>query len=383
MNLNDLKLGILGGGQLGKMLCLAASNWNLDTSVLDPSFDCPSALVATSFYKGDFRDYDDVYRFGNTVDLLTIEIEHVNVEALIKLKENGLEIRPAPEIIALIQNKGKQKEFYASKNLPTADFKIFKNKELILKSIELGELKFPFVQKLCKHGYDGRGVLVVKSEGDLRKLLDGESLIEKLVNIKKEISVMVAQNKKGEIRCFPPVDMVFNSKANLVEFLICPSSLSNEFKSEAISLAEKTIKLLGLCGILAVEMFIDIEDNILINEVAPRPHNSGHHTIEASYTSQYEQCLRAILDLPLGNTDIKVPSVMVNILGDPDYEGKALYEGLENCMKIEGANFHIYGKNETKPYRKMGHVTVLDKELSSAKEKAMFIKKNLRVIANE
>ncbi|MGH7885959.1 MAG: 5-(carboxyamino)imidazole ribonucleotide synthase, partial [Thermodesulfobacteriota bacterium] len=290
---------------------------------------------------------------------------------------------PAPEIIALIQNKGQQKQFYASKNLPTADFKIFRNKELILKSIELGELKFPFVQKLCKHGYDGRGVLIIKNKSDAKKLLDGESLVEKLIDIKKEISVITAQNKRGEVRSFPPVDMVFNSKANLVELLICPSSLSNEFQREAISLAEKTIKLLGLCGILAVEMFIDIEDNILINEVAPRPHNSGHHTIEASYTSQYEQCLRAILDLPLGNTDMKVPSVMVNILGDPDYEGKAFYEGLEDCMKIEGANFHIYGKNETKPYRKMGHVTVLDKELSSAKEKAMFIKKNLRVMANE
>ncbi len=383
MDFNNFKLGILGGGQLGKMLCQAASKWNLNTSVLDPSYECPSAFVATNFYHGDFNNYDDVYKFGNNVDLLTIEIEHVNTDALFKLTELGLDVRPTPQILSLIKDKGEQKKFYKSKKLPTCDFEIYKDKNEILKAIELKKLGLPFVQKLCKGGYDGKGVLVVKNESDLKELLDGESLVEKLVDIQKEISVVAAQNKKGEIKCFPPVEMVFNSKANLVELLLCPADLNENLWKRAINLAEETISSLGLYGILAVEMFLDQSNEILINEVAPRPHNSGHHTIEASYTSQYEQCLRALLDLPLGNTDIKTPSVMVNILGHPDYMGEAVYEGLEDCMSISGANFHIYGKKETKPYRKMGHVTVVDKELSSAREKAMLIKNSLKVVSNE
>lgn len=383
MNFNNFKIGILGGGQLGKMLCLAASNWNLNTSVLDPSLDCPAAFVATNFYQGDFNNYDDVYNFGKNVDLLTIEIEHVNTDALFKLAELGLDIRPSPEILSLIKDKGKQKEFYAKKNLPTSGFKIFKNKEQILQAIQQKQLDIPFVQKSCRDGYDGKGVLLVKNQGDIDKLLDGESLVENLVDIQKEISVVVAQNKKGEIKSFPPVEMVFNSEANLVELLFCPADLNENLCKRAVHLAEETISSLNLYGILAVEMFLDSDNEILINEVAPRPHNSGHHTIEASYTSQYEQCLRALLDLPLDRTDIKIPSVMVNILGHPDYKGEAQYEGIRECMEINGAKFHIYGKNETKPFRKMGHVTIIDTDLSSAREKAILIKENLKVISNE
>ena len=295
----------------------------------------------------------------------------------------GLDVRPSADILSLIKDKGKQKRFYADKGLPTCDFEIFNNKKEILKAIEKKELEIPFVQKLCKGGYDGKGVHLVKNKKDIDELLEGESLVEKLVDIQKEISVVVAQNKNGEIKCFPPVEMIFNSKANLVEFLQCPTDIDESLSKKAIKLAEETISSLGLYGILAVEMFLNKDNEILINEVAPRPHNSGHHTIEASYTSQYEQCLRALLDLPLGNTENIIPSVMVNILGHPDYEGGAVYDGLEECMKIDGANFHIYGKEKTKPFRKMGHVTVVDKELSSAREKAMFIKENLKVISNE
>lgn len=381
LDINNFKLGILGGGQLGKMLCQAASKWDLNTSVLDPAVECPAALLATNFYNGDFTSYKDVYRFGNTVDLLTIEIEHVNTEALVKLRDLGLKINPDPEILKLIQDKGKQKQFYKDNNLPTCEFKILKDKRQILQSLEQKEISIPFVQKSCKHGYDGKGVVVVKNKKHLGNLLDCESVIESLVDIDKEISVIVARNESGEIKCFSPVEMVFNSDANLVELLISPCELDQATLEKTLKLAKDTITLLGLHGILAVEMFLDRKGNLLINEVAPRPHNSGHHTIESATTSQYEQCLRAILNLPLGSTDIRTPSVMVNLLGDPDHNGVAYYEGFNECLSIEGASFHIYGKKETKPFRKMGHVTVLDKDISSATEKALYIKSKLRVVS--
>lgn len=380
-DINRLKLGILGGGQLGKMLCQAASRWNLHTSVLDPSAECPAATLASSYSRGEFADYNDVYEFGKSVDILTIEIEHVSTEALYKLEETGLPVYPAPRILELIQDKGKQKKFYREKKLPTSDFKILNGKNQILGELESGEIKLPFVQKSCKHGYDGKGVQIIKTSGDLDHLLDCESVIEKLVDIEKEISVIVAKSPGGEVSCFEPVEMVFNSDANLVEFLICPCDLDDKYRNNALDLAKQTVTELGLTGILAVEMFIDTAGNLMINEVAPRPHNSGHHTIESAVTSQYEQCLRAILDLPLGNTDIKIPSVMVNLLGDPEQRGITYYEGLVDCMKIEGASIHLYGKKETKPFRKMGHVTVVDKDLSRARKKALHIKNTLRVIS--
>ncbi|NIP29654.1 MAG: ATP-grasp domain-containing protein, partial [Candidatus Dadabacteria bacterium] len=287
MNLHDIKLGILGGGQLGKMLCLAASNWNLQTYVLDPSYDCPSSAVCTNFYSGDLNDYETVYKFGKMVDILTIEIEHVNTDALIRLKEEGLEVRPDPHILKIIQNKGTQKEFYTKNDLPTSDYKIAQNKEEIITCYENGDIKIPFVQKLCKLGYDGKGVKIVKSEDDLNELLDGKSVIEELVDIYKEISVIVSRNNMDQVECFPPVEMLFNSNANLVEYLICPTDLAESIVSDSYDLAINTIKAFDLYGILAVEMFVNNDNKILINEVAPRPHNSGHHTIEASITSQY------------------------------------------------------------------------------------------------
>ena len=381
MDFEQIKLGILGGGQLGKMLCLVASNWNLSTYVLDPSSDCPAASVCTGFSHGNFRNYEDVYAFGKNVDILTIEIEHVNLQALFRLQEEGVVIRPEPHALELIQDKAKQKRFYTSKGLPTADFSVFPGKEAIVAAVESGEIRIPFVQKLSKTGYDGRGVYVVRGKEQLSDLLAGESVVEDLVDVEKEISVIVSRNSAGEMKCFPPVEMVFNSHANIVEFLISPCELDDALFVRACELAEHTIKSFNMCGILAVEMFLSKKGDILINESAPRPHNSGHHTIDAARTSQYEQCLRSILDLPPGDTEIKTPSVMINILGQPGFEGQVRYEGLRGCMSVEGAKFHIYGKTWTKPYRKMGHVTVLDDDISSALEKAKFIMNNLRAVA--
>lgn len=380
-DLGEVRLGILGGGQLGKMLCLEASRWNLRTHVLDPSPDCPAATVCTRFFQGDFRDFEDVCAFGENVDVLTIEIENVNLEALFRLRERGVAVRPEPGAVELIQDKAKQKGFYVSRGLPTADFSVFPGRDEIAAAAARGEVKVPFVQKLSRTGYDGRGVRVVRDEADLGDLLDGESVVEDLVDVEKEISVIASRNPAGRTVCFPPVEMMFDGRANIVEFLVSPCDISPRLGEEARRLAERAIEAFDMCGLLAVEMFLRADGKLLINESAPRPHNSGHHTIDASRTSQYEQCLRAVLDLPPGSTETGTPAVMINILGQPGFEGDVRYEGLCDCMEIEGAKFHIYGKTRTKPYRKMGHVTVLESDVSQALEKARFIKKNLRAIA--
>ncbi len=381
MNFQNVKLGILGGGQLGKMLCLAAAPWNLSTYVLDPSLNCPAASVCTEFCRGNFRNYEDVLRFGKKVDVLTIEIEHVNLDALFHLESLGVVVRPEPHALKIIQDKAEQKKFYSSNGLPTAEFSVFPGKAAIMDAVSCAKIEIPFVQKLTKTGYDGRGVLVVKDEKQLENLLDGESVVEDLISVEKEISVIVSRNSRKEIKCFPPVEMLFNSHANLVEFLISPCDLSQELVRESFRLAERAIESLDMCGILAVEMFISKKGEILVNESAPRPHNSGHHTIEAAFTSQYEQCLRSILDLSPGDTRVKIPSVMINILGQPGFEGEVKYQGISECMEVPGVKLHIYGKTLTKPYRKMGHVTVIDDDVSSALEKARFIKDNLKVIS--
>ncbi len=380
-DLGEVRLGILGGGQLGKMLCLAASRWNLRTYVLDPSADCPAAAVCTRFLRGDFRNFEDVCGFGENVDFLTIEIENVNLPALFRLRERGVVVRPEPEAVELIQDKARQKRFYASRGLPTADFSVFEGKEEIAAAEARGDIRIPFVQKLSRTGYDGRGVRVVGTEADLEDLLEGESVVEDLVDVEKEISVIVSRNPAGETRCFSPVEMMFDPRANIVEFLVSPCDIGRERAEEASRLAERTIEAFDMCGLLAVEMFLSRDGEMLINESAPRPHNSGHHTIDAARTSQYEQCLRAVLGLPPGSTGTTTPSVMINILGQPGFEGAVRYEGLCDCMEVEGAKFHIYGKTRTKPYRKMGHVTVLESDVSRALEKARFIKDNLRAIA--
>lgn len=376
---SNLKMGIIAGGQLGKMLIQEASKWDIITYVLDNNEDCPAGRIASHHVKGSNLDFDSVYRFGKMVDLLTFELENVNIEALKKLKSEGLRIVPDPEILELIQDKGLQKEFYERNGIPTSAFKLFESKSAILNSIEKGEIALPFVQKLRKGGYDGRGVAVISDRNDFHKILTGPSLIEEKVKIAKEISAIVARNAKGEIKCFPVVEMLFDPKANLVDKLICPSSLPAEQAEKIMSVASKIIETLTMEGLLAVEFFIDTQGEILVNEMAPRPHNSGHHTIESIITSQFEQHLRAILNLPLGSTRLNIPSIMINLLGSEGYEGPVVYEGLTESMAIEGVKIHLYGKKITQAYRKMGHVTVLSSSMEEAMEKAEKVKQLIKV----
>jgi len=378
---SEFKLGIIAGGQLGKMLVLAASNWDVKTFVLDADGHCPASSCCTKFIKGNHLDFNDVYNFGKMVDMITFEIESVNIEALKKLKLEGKRISPDPDILEIIQDKGLQKQFYKQNKIPSSTFRLFNDKSEIEKALSSGILKFPFVQKLRKGGYDGKGVAVIKTENDLNMLLEGASVLEDLVDIEKEISIIAARNEKGEVKCFPIVEMEFNEKANLVEKLICPASLNDSLTNEAIDLATKILSSLNLVGILAVEMFIDRQNKIYINEVAPRTHNSGHHTIESVVTSQFEQQLRAIFNFSLGSTKLKLPAVMINLIGEVDHDGAVKYEGLTECMSIEGVKIHLYGKKETKPFRKMGHVTVLASTIDEAKEKAEIVKQKLKVKA--
>jgi len=375
---SDFKLGIIAGGQLGKMLVLAASNWDVKTFVLDTDDHCPASTCCTQFVKGNQLDYDAVIRFGGMVDMITFEIENVNIEALQQLKSEGKKIFPDPDALAIIQDKGLQKEFYKNNKIPSPDFFLFKNKDEIIAATERGTITFPFVQKLRKGGYDGKGVAVIRSQRDVSNLLEGASLVEKLIDIQTEISVIVARNRKGEITCFPVAEMEFN-EANMVEKLICPASLNENIIQQANAIATQLIASFNLCGLLAVEMFVDKNNMVWVNEIAPRPHNSGHHTIESVITSQYEQLLRAIFNFPLGSTQLKMPSVMINLLGEPNYEGPVKYEGLTECMAIEGVKIHLYGKKITKPFRKMGHVTILATSIEEAKEKAGIVKQKLKV----
>jgi 5-(carboxyamino)imidazole ribonucleotide synthase len=378
---SEIKLGIIAGGQLGKMLVLSASNWNVNTYVLDKDDHCPAATSCTFFYKGDQLNFDDVYRFGQLVDVLALELENVNIDALKKLKQEGKRIYPDPDKLEIIQDKGLQKQFYEKIKVPSSSFLLFNGKQEIISAFESGMLTIPFVQKLRKGGYDGRGVSIIRSKHDLINLLDGASVVEELIDIDKEISAIVARNEREEVRCHPTVEMEFNPTANLVEKLICPSTLPEEIENEAENIAIKIITELNLYGLLAVEMFVDKNKKIWVNEIAPRPHNSGHHTIESAITSQFEQLLRAIFNLPLGSTKLKMPAVMINLLGEPGYEGKVRYEGLTECLAVEGVKIHLYGKKTTKPFRKMGHVTVLAPTVDEAKSKADFVKQKLKVVS--
>lgn len=378
---SHLKLGIIAGGQLGKMLIQDASKWDITTYVLDNEAQCPAGSIASHFVKGNPLDYDAVYNFGKMVDLLTFELENINIDALKKLKSEGLIIAPDPETLALIQDKGEQKKFYKTHSIPTSDFDLYESRDTIKKAIADGNISFPFVQKLRKGGYDGRGVAVLHSADELHKLLDGPSVIEQKISIAKEIAVIAARNKKGEIRCYPVVEMMFDASAHLVEKLICPSLCTVEQSEKATTIASEIIELLKMEGILAVEFFIDEQGNILVNEVAPRPHNSGHHTIDSIITSQFEQHLRAILNLPLGSTKLKLPAVMLNILGAEGYEGPVKYEGLTESMAIDGVKIHLYGKKTTKPFRKMGHVTVVASSLENALAKAEKVQQLIKVVS--
>ncbi|MBK9566522.1 MAG: 5-(carboxyamino)imidazole ribonucleotide synthase [Saprospiraceae bacterium] len=375
------KIAILGGGQLGKMLIQAGSRLGLSLSVMDTDRDFPAAFVCSEYVCGDIRNYDDVLAFGMNADVITIEIENVNIEALEELQRRGKKVFPQPEVLKVIKDKGKQKMFYEGNGFPTSEFALYKNADEVIKSIEKQQLEFPFVQKLRTDGYDGRGVEIIKSKDQLSQLFDKPSIVEELVEVDKEIAVIVARNSLGEVSTFPPVEMVFHPTANLVEYLSSPANISKELSLIADDIARRLAESLGIIGLLAVEMFVDKNNKILINEVAPRPHNSGHHTIEACVTSQYEMHLRAILDLPLGQTIQIRPAVMINLLGEPDYTGSPIYHNIEICLAKSGVYPHIYGKKETKPYRKMGHVTITGDNLEDAIETARFVQKNLKVIA--
>jgi 5-(carboxyamino)imidazole ribonucleotide synthase len=372
---SDYKIGVLGGGQLGRMLFQASLDLDIHLYFMDPAENAPCSRVSSNFEVGNLQDFDQVYQFGKDKKVLTIEIEHVNTEALKKLQSEGVKVFPQPEIIEIIQDKGLQKEFYQKHNIPTSAF------TLATTAAEVSErlAKSPFVQKLRKGGYDGQGVQVLKNQSDLSKAFEGPSVLEDLVDFQTEISVICARNEKGDIASFPLVDMEFSEEANLVEFLFSPAELSEEIKKEAQEIAENIIAKLGMVGLLAVEMFVTKDGKVLVNEVAPRPHNSGHQTIEGNKISQYEQHLRAILNLPLGSTEIVKPSVMVNLLGEKGYTGSVWYENLEEVLEIPGVNVHIYGKADTKSYRKMGHVTIVADTLEEAKNRARIVKDTLKV----
>jgi len=377
----DKKVGILGGGQLGKMLCQEASKIGIRLNILEKDDTFPAYGICQDYHYGNFKDYDDVYKFGQQMDIITVEIEAVNTEALHQLQKEGKKVFPQPELLDLIKDKGTQKTFYEDYNLPTSRFELFDTKEEIINAVNEGKWTIPFVQKARKDGYDGQGVQIIRSEADLENLFEVPSLLEDLVDIDKEISVIVARSESGEINSFPVVEMEFHPTANLVEFLFSPSSVTTDQQSEATSIAESIVKEMEIVGLLAVELFLTKSGEILINEVAPRPHNSGHQTIEGNVTSQYGQHLRAILDWPLGSTEARCPSVMVNVLGAEGYKGLAYYDGLEECLKIDGAYMHLYGKKDTKPFRKMGHATIIDNDLETAKEKARKVKSTLKVIS--
>lgn len=370
-------LGVLGGGQLGRMLIQSAINYNQDIHILDPDPNAPCRDLCQKFVNGSLRDFDTVYQFGQGCDIITIEIESVNTEALEKLQKEGKQVFPQPEIIRLIQDKREQKQFYQKNRIPTADFILTADQEDVLRN----KAFLPAVNKLGKDGYDGRGVQILRDESDLNKGFDAPGLLEKLIDFETEIAVTVARNEKGDLIAYPAVECAFHPTANLVEFLFAPASITPEVAEKAEEIAKEVITKLGMVGILAVEMFVTKEGEVLVNEIAPRPHNSGHHTIEANFTSQFEQHLRSVMNWPLGATDLRTPAAMINLLGEDGYTGEAYVEGMEEAISEKGVYIHLYGKKITKPFRKMGHVTVLDENVDNLKKRAIAIKNLIKIKA--
>jgi len=367
------KIGILGGGQLGRMLLQAAANYPVETFILENDPGCPAAHLCLHFTQGDIKDFDAVYNFGKGLDAITIEIENVNTEALEKLESEGVRVFPKPAVLKTIKNKILQKEYYKKHEIPTSDYKITNS---------LGELKqaedfLPAVHKLGEGGYDGRGVQLIKNKADLSKGFDAPAILEKMIAIKKEIAQIVAIGEKGETALYPPVEMHFDPDLNLLDYHICPADLDERtlWKVEAVALS--VARNFKSPGIFAIELFVDKNNDVFVNETAPRVHNSGHHTIEANYSSQFDMLWRIMLGYPLGNTDIILPSIMVNIIGNDGYSGEAIYQGLEEILKIDNAFVHIYGKKQTKPGRKMGHVTIISKEKQELLHQANKVKHSL------
>ncbi len=378
---SDFKLGILGGGQLGKMMLYDTRKYDIQTYVLDASPEAPCKIACDVFEQGDLMDFDTVVNFGRKVDVLTFEIELVNVDALEQLESEGKKVYPSSATLRKIQDKGVQKQFYAEKEIPTADFTVYAEKYELTEALVRKEWDYPFVWKSCTGGYDGKGVSVIREEEDLIPLPEGACLAEKMIPFKNELAVIVARNVSGEVKTYPVVEMEFHPEANQVEYVICPARIEEHVAKKARAVAKKVSESFEHVGLLAVEMFQTENNEILVNEVAPRPHNSGHYSIEASFTNQFEQHLRAILDLPLGETESKVGGVMVNLVGDENHEGQVHYQNIGKIMQMPGVTPHIYGKKQTRPFRKMGHVTIVNKDLGEARRIAEEVKKEIKVIS--
>ena len=375
----NLKIGILGGGQLGKMMIQSALDLDLNISVLDADPGCSCSTIATQFVQGDITDFNTVYNFAKNLDVITIEIENINIEALKKLKQEGKQVFPQPEIVEIIKNKITQKQFFAAHNIPTSAFQIVQNKN----EVKFNSGFLPAVNKLAVGGYDGRGVQVLKSEADIDQAFDEPGILEKFIDFEKELAIIVARNQQGEMKCFPLVEMVFHPIANLVEYQFSPASVNHDIAEKADKIARQTAEAFGIVGLLAVEMFLTKNGEILVNEVAPRPHNSGHQTIKANAVSQFDQHWRAVLNLPLGNTQPFSLSAMVNILGEPGHSGKTKIVGLDKILGLENTFPFFYGKKQTRPYRKMGHVSILASDFEKLKEKVNFVQNNLKIYAEE
>jgi len=374
-------LGILGGGQLGKMLLYSTRKFDIKTKVLDPSDSAPAKLASDIFVRGDLTDFQTVYDFGKDVDVLTIEIEKVNVEALEKLEQEGVTIYPQPQVLKTIQNKCLQKKFYLENHIPTASFEEFDSINTVKEFVLKGNLSYPFVWKSAEMGYDGYGVSIVRSNKELEEIKPGPCLIEEMVKFKKELSVIICRRPQGETVNYPVIESEFHPTANQVEYVLCPARISTKAAKKAVEIALKTAEAYGQIGLLTVELFLISDEEILVNEVAPRPHNSGHFSIEASYTCQFDQHIRAVLDLPLGKTDSKTAGVMVNLVGAEGHAGPVYYKNIDQILAIDGVIPHIYGKKETRPFRKMGHVTIINAELSIARKIAAQVKGILSVIS--
>lgn len=378
---SNFKLGILGGGQLGKMMLYETRKWDIFTKVMDASPEAPCKIACDEFVQGSLMDFDAVYNFGKDVDVLTIEIENVNLDALEKLEHEGIKVYPPTKELRIIQNKATQKLFYTDHGIPTAPFTRFAYTSEIEDSVHNGGLQLPFVWKSAQFGYDGQGVKVVRTLEDLKDLPNVECIAEKMIDFKNELAVIVARSTKGEILTYPVVEMEFHPEANQVEYVICPARIEDAVAKKAQQVALKVAEELKPIGLLAVEMFQTKDDQIMVNEVAPRPHNSGHYSIEASYTNQFEQHIRTILGLPLGKTDSKVAGIMVNLVGAEGHTGDVIYENIDEILAMDGVTPHIYGKKQTRPFRKMGHVTIVDEDMARAREVAQKVKETIKVIS--
>lgn len=378
---SDFKLGVLGGGQLGRMLLAETQKFDIYTVILDASPNAPCAQICNEFHVGSLLDFDTVYNFGKKVDVLTIEIEHVNTEALYQLEKEGVSVYPQPAVIEIIQHKGKQKDFFVQHQIPTSPHHRFLTIDDLKQAFKNEQLELPFVWKSAQFGYDGTGVKIVRTSHDIENLADTDCIVEELIPFKNELAVIVARNADGETTTYPVVEMEFHPEANQVEYVICPARIDNHIAKKAQEIALQVAAAFKHVGVLAVELFQTHDDKILVNEVAPRTHNSGHYSIEASYTNQFEQHLRTILNLPLGATESKVAGIMVNLVGEEGFTGDVVYENIDDILKIGGVTPHIYGKKITKPFRKMGHVTIVHKDVDKAREIAQKVKETVRVIS--